>query len=161
MSLLMGLGAGVGTGNLIKPEGSNRRVIEVMHGKSNLRQPPWTQEGIAYRPRILQWMQIRMLPGKKDMSNHAQTVMTKSTTSQVMECNEELGSIDHRLFSNRTQDLQEHNQKEVVSLREGASPTGLPLASNKNEVECKKRKQEKPFLGAGRASEKTTKRRSL
>ena len=82
---------------------------------------------------------------KKDMSNHAQTVTTKSTTSQVMECNKELGSIDHNLSSNRTQDLQEHNPIEAVSLGEGASPTGLPLESNKNEAECKERKQEKPF----------------
>ena len=54
MGLLMGLGTVVGAGNLIKPEGSNRGNIEVIHGKSNLRQPPWTQVGIACRPRIWQ-----------------------------------------------------------------------------------------------------------
>ena len=97
----------------------------------------------------------------KDMSKHAQKVITKSTTSQVMECNEDLGSIDHSLSSNRTQDLPEHNPIEAVSLGEGTSPIGLPQESNKKEAECKERKQEKPFLGAGRASEKTAKRRSL
>ena len=52
MGLQMGLEAVVGAGNLIKAEGSNRETTEVIHGKSNLRLPPWTPVGIAYRPRI-------------------------------------------------------------------------------------------------------------